>query len=149
MEEVPCCHCGVFFRRSPRHKDQNYCMAPECRRAKKAAWRREKMHTDTEFRLSQQLSNHKWLKATPGYWKEYRRKNPDKAERNRCLQAIRNRSRGQEPKGGPAVDDGVIAKIDASKPNKFTPIGRYYLVPVIAKIDALKVRIYEITARYP
>jgi hypothetical protein len=39
----------------------------------------------------------------------------------------------------------VIAKVDASKPNKFSPVGQYYLVPMIAKVDALKVRIYEIS----
>ena len=145
MEEVPCCHCGVFFKRSPRHKDQNYCMKPECRRARKAAFRREKMRTDEEFRLNQQLSNRKWLKTKPGYWKQYRHEHSEKVARNRQLQIIRNRSRGQASKSG----DGVIAKIDASKSNKFSPMGRYYLVPMIAKIDALKVRIYEITAPYP
>lgn len=149
MEEAPCCHCGAFFKRSPRHKDQHYCMKPECRRARKAAFRREKMRTDEEFRLNQQLSNRKWLKTNPGYWKQYRHEHPEKVARNRQLQIIRNRSRGQAPKSGPAAGDGVIAKIDASKSNKFSPIGRYYLVPMIAKIGALKVRIYEITAPYP
>jgi site-specific recombinase XerD len=44
---------------------------------------------------------------------------------------------------------GVIAKVDASKPYKFNPMGQYYVVPVIAKVDALKVRIYEISTFYP
>lgn len=136
MDEVPCCHCGKFFERSPRHKNQNYCMAPECRRAKKAAWRREKMRTDKEFRLNQQLSNQKWRKATPGYWKAYRHAHPKKAERNRQLQIIRNRLRRQSPNNEAMADKRVIAKIDASKSNKITPVGRYYLIPMIAKIDA-------------
>jgi hypothetical protein len=149
MEEVPCCHCGVFFQRSPRHKDQNYCMEPVCRKARKAAWKREKMRMDEEFRLNHHLSNQKWARANPDYWKTYRRDHPEKAERNRQLQIIRNRKRNSRRKERSSALTGVIAKVDASEMNKFKPVGQYYLVPVIAKVDALKVRIYEITAPYP
>ena len=126
MEEVPCCHCGVFFKRSPRHKGQNYCMQPECRKARKAAWKREKMRLEEQFRLNHHLSNQKWARAHPGYWKAYRRDHPKKAERNRQLQLIRNRNRGS-----------------AGKQRTSTPAG------LIAKVDALKVRIYEVTVPYP
>jgi len=126
MEEVRCCHCGVFFRRSPRHKDQNYCMKPDCRRARKAAWKREKMRTDEEFRLNQQLSNHKWAKANPDYWRSYRREHPEKAGRNRQLQIIRNRKCARRRRGG--QESGA---------------------DVIAKVDAAKARIYEISTPYP
>jgi hypothetical protein len=149
MEDLPCCHCGDFFPRSPKHKNQNYCMKPECRKAKKATWRREKMRTDEQFRLSQHLSHQKWLKATPGYWKRYRIEHPEKTKRNRELQMIRNRRRARRLKKAQGSDEGVIAKIDALKSNKFSPVGSYYLVPIIAKIDAIKVKIYEIPAPYP
>ncbi len=43
----------------------------------------------------------------------------------------------------------VIAKVDASKPYKYNLIGRYWLVPLIAKVDALKVNIVEIPMPYP
>jgi hypothetical protein len=149
MDEVPCCHCGVFFKRSPRHKNQNYCMEPECRKARKAAWKREKMRLEEQFRLNHHLSHQKWARAHPGYWKAYRLDHPEKVERNRRLQIIRNRKRDRRRKQGTSTPAGVIAKVDASKPYKFKPIGQYYLVPVIAKVDALKVRIYEVTAPYP
>ena len=149
MEEVPCCHCGVFFKRSPRHKDQDYCLKPDCRRARKAAWKRERMRTDEEFRLNHCLSNQKWARANPGYWKAYRLDHPEKAERNRQLQIIRNRKRNSGRKAGDSAIDRVIAKVDASRANKFNPLGQYYVIPVIAKVDALKVRIYEISAPYP
>jgi hypothetical protein len=123
-------------------------MKPDCQRAKKAAWKREKMRIDPDFKLSQQLSNKKWAKANPDYWKEYRQKNPEKTERNRQLQIIRNRRRAKTRNGASAPDQPVIAKVDASKPNKFNPVGQYYLVPLIAKVDALKVRIYEIAIGY-
>lgn len=149
MEDLPCCHCGSFFPRSPKHKNQKYCMKPECRKAQKAAWRREKMRTDEEFRLGQQLAHKKWLKATPRYWEGYRREHPEKVIRNRELQLIRNRRRARKPKEVRASDVSMIAKIDSLKSNKFNPIGQYYLVPMIAKIDVLKVRIYEITVPCP
>ena len=148
MEEFPCCHCGSFFPRSPRHRNQNYCMKPDCRRAKKAAWKREKMRTDPEFRLGQQLANKKWANAHPGYWKTYRSDHPDKAQRNRALQLIRNRNRRRPPKTKSPADVEVIATVDASKSNHFSPMGQYYLVPVIARVDALKVRIFEISMPY-
>jgi len=141
MEEVPCCHCGGFFTPSPRHKNQRYCMKPECRRAKKAAWKREKMRFDADFKLAQQMANKKWAKANPDYWKKYRSRNKEKVERNRQLQIIRNRRLRVRPKG----DAVVIAKVDALKFGKLNPLGQYYLIPMIAKVDALKVRIYEVS----
>ena len=145
MEEVPCCHCGSFFTRSSRHKNQRYCMKPECRREKKAAWKREKMRFDPDFKLARQMANKKWAKANPDYWKGYRSRNKEKVERNRQLQIIRNQKRKAKPKGDPSGSAVVIAKVGASKISKFNPLGQYYLVPMIAKVDALKVRIYEIS----
>ena len=96
MEEIQCWHCGDFFPKSPRHKEQFYCMKPECRKAKKAAWKRKKM-------------------------------------------------RGKADTRG---DPSLIAKVDASIPNKIRVVGEFYMVPVIAKVDALKVYIHEIPAPY-
>lgn len=139
MEKIPCVHCGTFF--IPRNREQNYCKAPDCQRARKAVWQRFKMRTDADYRTQQKLSHQKWLKNNPGYWKGYRRHNPDKAERNRALQHIRNRRhRG--------AGLGVIAKMDARNPNHFDLVGRFYLVPVIAKMDVSQVNIYTITSGY-
>ena len=141
MEPIPCVHCFDLFVPSPRHKNQTHCMKPECRRAKKAAWKRLKLKTDPDFKEDQRISNKKWAENHLGYWKEYRLKHPEKAERNRILQSLRNRKRRSPP--------GLIAKVDASKPGKFHMVGRYWLVPLIAKVDALKVNIVEIPDRYP
>jgi hypothetical protein len=40
-------------------------MKPECRRAKKAVWKRTKMHTDANFRQDQRLFGFDNLKLTP------------------------------------------------------------------------------------
>lgn len=136
MEPIPCFHCAAVF--IPRNKKQYYCTRPECQQARKAAWQRMKMKTDPEYRAGQRLSWKKWALNHPGYWKAYRRQNPEKEERNRILQTIRNRRRTKYAKT-------VIAKMDVSKPNKFEPLGRFWIVPLIAKMDARKVNIYTIT----
>ena len=147
MEQIPCCNCAEFFMPSPRHKNQIYCMKPECRRAKKASWKRNKMRTDPDYRYNHKLANQKWARAHPGYWKNYRDEHPEYVERNRILQTIRNRrsrSRNDQQDGG----ERLIAKVDASIFNKNSLVGQFYLVPVIAKVDALKVNIFDISDPY-
>jgi hypothetical protein len=148
MEEIQCCHCGGFFPRCPRHKEQYYCMKPACRRARKAAWKRQKMRTDPDYRLNQKLSNRKWAEANPGYWKAYRKGNPQKTERNRMLQRIRNRRRSK--KGAPDATAGspLIAKVDRSASHRIKVAGQFWMVPVIAKGDAVRVYMYEIPTPY-
>jgi hypothetical protein len=144
MEAIQCSHCGDFFPPSPRHKNQRYCMKAPCRRARKADWKRQKLRTDPDYRLNRDMSNRKWAQSRPGYWSEYRRRHPDKAERNRLLQAIRNRRRAvKQAKAGEGTGE-LIAKVDASIPSKIKVVGQFWMVPVIAKVDASKVNIYEI-----
>jgi hypothetical protein len=139
MEKSPCVHCGTFF--IPRNSKQNYCSTSDCQRARKAAWQRFKMRTDAEYRSQQNLSRQKCLKNNPYYWRDYRRRNPNKAERNRALQHVRNRGRR-------CVSQDTIAKMDARNPNHFELVGRFYLVPVIAKMDVSQVNIYTISSGY-
>ena len=148
MSEVPCCHCGELFPSSPRHKNQRFCGKPECQRARKAAWQRHKIQTDPDYRFNQKLSQKEWAKNHPGYWKEYRKRHPDKAERNRILQAIRNRRARSFPLNEKMVSP-LIAKMDASKPEALKILGQFWIVPVIAKMDALKVNILKIPVHYP
>jgi hypothetical protein len=148
MEPVVCVNCYEFFPPSPRHKNQRYCMKPQCRRAKKAAWKRHKMATDPDFKRDQKLSNQKWAQKNPGYWKAYRKRNPQKTQRNRDLQSVRNRRRRKSADTDGKVDASVIAKVDASIAHNFSLVGQFWLVPVIAKVDALKVNIFEISTPY-
>ena len=123
-------------------------MKPECRRAKKAAWKRTKMKTDPQFSRTQHLSNQKWVNSNPSYWTDYRKRKPEKAERNRILQRVRNQRRRANKQQLDSADPPLIAKVDSSKPNKFGLIGQFWLVPVIAKVDALKVNIVELSTPY-
>lgn len=152
MEQGTCINCGSNFQRSPRHKNQNYCSKKACQRARKADWQRGKMRTDPEYRAGQRLSQKKWADNNPGYWKQYRAKNKDQAERNRLLQRLRNKRHRVCPG---TIRDGseaaMIAKMDASEQVKtsiFKVMGQYWLVPIIAKMDALKVNIVVIADGY-
>lgn len=140
MEQIPCVNCGTFF--IPRNRKQNYCTQPACQRARKAAWQRYKIKTDADYRTQQKLSHQKWVGNSADYWKRYRQRHPDKAERNRALQHIRNRRNRHPTKPLPAA---LIAKMDARKSCNFDLLGQFYLVPVIAKMDVSKVNIYSIS----
>ena len=139
MEPVPCVHCGSVF--TPRNKKQYYCLEAPCQRARKAAWQKLKIKTDPDYQTAQKMSWNKWAQNNPDYWKNYRQQNPKKVERNRMLQTIRNR-RGKNLNQSDTVS---IAKMDARNSNDFEPVGRFWLVPLIAKMDARKVQIILIT----
>ncbi len=147
MKKVTCINCSQEFIQSPRHKNQCYCKKQGCQKAKKADWQRRKIKTDLEYKASQKLSQRKWLKANPDYWKKYRESNSEKAERNRLLQRLRNKQRSAQTSDTNGDIAPMIAKMDASKSIKTTKlraIGQYWMVPVIAKMDALKVNIVVI-----
>jgi hypothetical protein len=159
MEEVSCCNCGGYFIPDPRQKDPKYCRKPACQRARKAVWQREKMRCDPDYQANQRRCQQDWCKDNPGYWKKYREDHPKQAERNRVLQRLRNRKRSVLagvghgcPSAGRVVkmDTSMIAKMDALKSagtsGNASFSGQFWLVPVIAKMDALKVNIYKVTA---
>ena len=148
MEQIPCFYCGDFFDPSPRHKNQTACKKTKCQRAKKAAWQRHRIKTDPIYSANQKSSQQQWINSNPGYWKKYRKKNPEKAERNRITQAMRNRKARSSP-DATQMDLSLIAKMDASKSDNFQILGQFWLLPVIAKMDALKVNIIKIPICYP
>ena len=114
MEQIPCFYCGGFFDSSPRHKNQTACKKITCQRAKKAAWHRHRIKTDPIYAANQESSQQQWINSNPGYWKKYRKKNSEKAERNRITQAMRNRKARSSP-DATKMDPALIAKMDASK----------------------------------
>lgn len=145
---IVCLACGKEKPGSPRLAGgrQSYCGEPSCQRARKAAAQRQSMMTDPDYRATKRLSDQAWCRANPGYWSEYRRRHPAQAERNRLLQRQRNRKRRC-----PATDirpRAVIAKLDSIssfKPPEPPANGEYWLVPVIAKLDSIRVKIVVIT----
>ena len=110
MDSIVCLGCSEFF--IPRNRSQEYCSKPECQKARKALWQKEKIKNDHEYKETQKLSNQKWLLNNSDYWKNYRQKNPEKTIRNRMLQRVRNRSR-YGILDMPVTT--IIAKMDAGK----------------------------------
>jgi hypothetical protein len=144
MDPILCVYCGDLFNPSPRHKNQIACKKTECQRAKKAEWQKHKLKTDPVYRESQKISQKQWARANPGYWKTYRQNHPEKAQRNRVLQTLRN-------KKARSLDScrSLIAKMDASKFDNLQTLGPFWLIPVIAKMDALKINLIKIPGSYP
>ena len=142
MDPIPCLGCSTFF--TPRNKLQGYCSHPDCQRARKALWQRQKLANDPDYAQGQKLSNNKWLANNPDYWKDYRSRNPGKAARNRALQQIRNRTKAATVKDLDTPRHVGIAKMDARKPLINQLYGEFWLVPMIAKMDAVKIFIAAI-----
>jgi hypothetical protein len=146
MEKIPCGQCGGYFIPNPRQKNPRYCKKKVCQRARKAAWQRGKIARDPVYRANQKQSQADWLSRNADYWKRYRAANPEQADRNRDLQKVRNKRR--HSRGVVKMGASVIAKMDASRSVKssvgsWLP-GSFWLVPVIAKMDAIKVILHRI-----
>ena len=142
MKLVPCTGCSTFF--VPRNKCQIFCSEPDCQRVRKNLWQKRKLATDPEYKEKQRLAQKKWLQNSPGYWKGYRRRNPGKADRNRSLQKIRNMNHRQDQTVCKLSKTIGIAKMDARKPSRYNLSGQYWLVPAVAKMDAVKIFIASV-----
>ncbi len=145
MDSVPCLACSTFF--VLRNKSQQFCSNSDCQRVRKRLWQKEKLATDPDYREEQRLAQKKWLQNNPGYWKNYRREHPEQAARNRSLQKIRNMKKRIRacPESNKTV---VIAKMDARKSRPDRLSGQYWLVPMVAKMDAVKIFIASIPSSY-
>jgi len=137
METVLCAACSTFF--IPRNKLQIFCSTQRCQHARKALWQKNKLATDPEYKEGQRLAKEKWFQNKPGYWKGYRRGHPEQAERNRSLQKIRNMR-----KRNPSRKTINIAKMDARDCSKISLSGQYWLVPIVAKMDPVKIFIASV-----
>lgn len=96
-----CRHCGKILPRNPRlkkHNTQSYCNAPGCKQAKKSARKKERYHTDSDYRQRHLDRQKLWRVTRPAheYQKQYRETHPEYADRNRELQAQRNCRRKKE-----------------------------------------------------
>ena len=147
MDSVPCAGCSTFF--VPRNKCQIFCSKPCCQQIRKTLWQKQKLATDPEYKEGQRLAQNKWLQNNPDYWKGYRRRHPEQADRNRFLQKIRNmRNRRVQTVYESSKNIG-IAKTDARKPRGYKLSGQYWLVPTVAKMDAVKIFIASVPINSP
>ena len=146
MKTITCKHCKEVVEKNPRCPGQEYCGKTDCRKARRREWQRKKMKTDPDYRANQKRSQEIWQKEHKGYWKQYRKQNPDKAERNRILQKVRNQGLSpSDTRQLKMVLPEKIAKMDSLENRKLLLSGAFWLVPKIAKMDSLMVFITDIT----
>ncbi len=93
MGERRCLYCQQMFQPSKFQRRQTVCSEADCQRRRRADYRRRKLAADPEYREVCRDSPRKWRSRNPDYWKQYRRKNPGAAERNRSQQQLRDRKR--------------------------------------------------------
>ncbi len=134
--EKTCLCCKRRLMVHPAVAHQRYCSDPECQKARKRNWQKEKLARDPDYRANQAEAQREWRSRNGGYWREYRRRNPAYTEANRIHQRERNRRRRS---------GAGIAKMDELEGKTVIRSGRYRLVPLgcpgIAKMDELIVEI--------
>ena len=109
-ETIICKHCGEQISANIRLKgNQLYCGDPDCQRARKAAWQREKMAKDANYRARQQHSVNRCQQQYPwhSYMRRYRQDHPDYVAKNRKKQRVRNQKRREQ------TDHEKRVKLDA------------------------------------
>lgn len=88
-----CSYCHELFDPSPYHPKQTVCISPECQRRRRNDYHRNKIATDSEYRLTCAESRKKWRERNPGYQRDYRCQHEDYCRRNRQKQRVRNQKR--------------------------------------------------------
>ena len=111
MGKQRCAGCGERFDARRNVLQQRFCSKPECQRARRARWQREKLAQDADYRANQAEAGRRWRERHPQYWREYRRAHPEYTARNRARQRHRNR-RQRGLSGGPSA----IAKMGLVRP---------------------------------
>jgi|APSaa5957512576_1039674.scaffolds.fasta_scaffold148432_1 hypothetical protein len=140
MKMKKCKCCNKPFIPSHKHPNQIYCFRIDCKKKRKAMYQRKKMKNDVDYRANQKNANKQWLKSNKNYYKDYRKKNPDKVKRNVILQAIRNyKNRSYKKIILPSSNSSnLIAKmelVNSSENNNNKYSGTYWLIPMIAKME--------------
>jgi hypothetical protein len=115
-----CTYCGQQFEPCPQVPDQAFCSSPNCQRARKRQWQRDKRQSDPDYRSNQQAAQRTWTQRNQGYWRSYRETQPEYERRNRERQRLRDAN---------ARNDGHnagLAKMDVSTlPSGIYRITRY------------------------
>jgi len=91
-----CAFCGKPFEPRPQVPDQTFCSAPDCRRARKRQWQRDKRQSDLDYQVNQRNAQQKWAQNNPDYWRNYRKARSDYARRNREQQRSRDQRRDDD-----------------------------------------------------
>lgn len=89
-----CACCDQPFEPRPQVPDQGFCSSPDCQRARKRQWQRNKLKSDPDYRINQRAAQEAWSRRNPDYWRNYRDARPEYEQRNRDRQRLRD-AKGQ------------------------------------------------------
>jgi len=119
-----CAYCDHPFEPRPQVPNQAFCPSPNCQRARKRQWQRNKRQSDPDYRSNQQAAQRTWTQRNQGYWRSYREAEPEYERRNREKQRLRDaNARNHEHSSG-------LAKMDASTlPSGIYRITRHPVFP--------------------
>lgn len=138
MKTKRCLACNQEFQAHPQVSQQAYCSAPGCQRERRRLWQLKKRQTDPDYLENQMRAQQSWCDSHPDYWKDYRARHPEYANKNRIQQRKRNKNQKEK-----------IAKMDVSGQALSLPSGIYRLNPIsdseIAKMATLIVEIRVIS----
>lgn len=67
-----CACCGQPFEPRPQVPDQAFCSSPDCQRARKRQWQRDKLKSDPDYRSNQQDAQRAWTQRNQDYWRTRR-----------------------------------------------------------------------------
>jgi hypothetical protein len=139
-----CKYCQSPFRPHQKVPHQKYCSSETCQKARRRRWQRQKRLNDDDYRENQYQAQQTWIKKTPDYWKNYRKKNPEYVERNKRLQKKRYAKSKIVLHDSRSLNPVIVKMDDLNQKSNINP-GYYMLYPVdvdnIAKMDPLLVRI--------
>ena len=106
------------------------------------------MRDDPDYCKNQKESYAFWAKTNSDYWKKYRACNPDKVQRNRLMQKVRNaKKKADSVQKRCKIDPSPVAKMDSSNAYPW-PEGVFYLIPVIAKMDPSMAQVFDISKQF-
>jgi hypothetical protein len=97
MEKRRCTACHKLFHPRAQSPGQKFCSGAECQRARKRRWQKARRASDPDYRDNDIQANRNWRRQHPGYWCEYRHKQPQSVIRNREKQRERDGSRRLQP----------------------------------------------------
>lgn len=104
-----CACCGKPFAPRPQVPDQAYCSSPECQRARKRQWQKDKLRSDPDYQANQRAAQRAWSARNGEYWRGWRQAQQASAARDRVSSAGNDGPLLASP--GTAVDP---AKMDVS-----------------------------------
>jgi len=98
ISKITCLHCGKEVPRNPRLKNQKYCPAKECQRARMRTWKNKQYKKNIKYHERSLSLQKVWRSKYPAdrYQRDYRKTHSEYVMRNRDLQRERNKKRQKD-----------------------------------------------------